>query len=88
MALQLPDFHVDVTLRADPLTVFMLATVTFVSLLVAIYSIGYMHGDPGYWRFFTYIALFVFSMTMLVSASNFVLLVRFLGRRWACAATC
>jgi NADH-quinone oxidoreductase subunit L len=52
----------------------MLVTVTFVSLLVAIYSIGYMHDDPGYWRFFSYIALFVFSMTMLVAASNFVLL--------------
>ena len=68
------DFRVDVVLRADPLTVFMLVTVTFVSLLVAIYSIGYMHDDPGYWRFFSYIALFVFSMTMLVAASNFVLL--------------
>ena len=67
-------FHVDIALRADPLTAFMLVTVTFVSLLVAVYSIGYMHGDPGYWRFFSYIALFVFSMTMLVSASNFVLL--------------
>ncbi len=70
----LPGFHVEIALRADPLTVFMLATVTFVSLLVAVYSIGYMHGDPGYWRFFSYIALFVFSMTMLVAASNFVLL--------------
>ena len=48
--------------------------VTFVSSLVAIYSIGYMKDDPGYWRFFAYISLFVFSMTMLVSASNFVLL--------------
>ena len=52
----------------------MLAIVTCISTLVAIYSIGYMRGDPGYWRFFTYISLFVFSMTMLVSASNFVLL--------------
>ncbi len=68
------DFHIDITLRADPLTAFMLATVSLVSLLVAVYSIGYMRGDPGYWRFFTYISLFVFSMTMLVSASNFVLL--------------
>ena len=39
-----------------------------------IYASGYMHGDPGYWRFFAYVALFVFSMTMLVSVSNFVLL--------------
>src|SRR5690348_9847994 len=43
------DFNIDVTLRADPLTAVMLAMVTFVSSLVAIYSIGYMHGDPGYW---------------------------------------
>ncbi|MGQ9575261.1 MAG: NADH-quinone oxidoreductase subunit L [Thermoguttaceae bacterium] len=68
------DFRVEVVLRADPLTAVMLATVTLISLLVAIYSIGYMHGDPGYWRFYTYIGLFVFSMTMLVSVANFVLL--------------
>jgi NADH-quinone oxidoreductase subunit L len=68
------DFSVAIVLRADPLTCVMLATVTFISLWVAIYSIGYMHGERGYWRFFSYIALFVFSMTMLVSASNFVLL--------------
>jgi NADH-quinone oxidoreductase subunit L len=67
-------FSIDVTLRADPLTAVMLAMVTCISLLVAIYSVGYMHDDPGYWRFFSYIALFVFSMTMLVSVSNFLLL--------------
>jgi len=77
-------FHIDVTLRADPLTAFMLATVTFISLLVAVYSIGYMRGDPGYWRFFAYISLFVFSMTMLVSASNFVLLYVF----WEAVGLC
>ncbi len=52
----------------------MLAIVTCISSLVAIYSIGYMHGDTGYWRFFAYVSLFVFSMTLLVSASNFLLL--------------
>ena len=52
----------------------MLMIVTCISTLVAVYSIGYMRDDPGYWRFFTYISLFVFSMTMLVAASNFVLL--------------
>ncbi len=67
-------FRVDVALRADPLSAIMLAMVTLVSLLVVVYSIGYMHDDPGYWRFFSYIPLFVFSMTMLVSVSNFVLL--------------
>ncbi len=62
----------------------MLAMVTFVSSLVAIYSAGYMHGDRGYWRFFTYVALFVFSMTMLVSVSNFVLLYVF----WEAVGLC
>jgi NADH-quinone oxidoreductase subunit L len=77
-------FSIDVTLRADPLTVFMLCMVTFISTLVAIYASGYMHGDPGYPRFFTYIALFVFSMTMLVSVSNFLLLYVF----WEAVGLC
>ncbi len=77
-------FVVNVTLRSDPLTSIMLAVVTFVASLVAIYAIGYMHGDPGYWRFFTYIGLFVFSMTMLVSVSNFVLLYVF----WEAVGLC
>src|SRR6185436_2162165 len=77
-------FRIDVTLRADALTAIMLAMVTFISLLVAIYSAGYMHGDRGYWRFFTYISLFVFSMTMLVSVSNFVLLYVF----WEAVGMC
>jgi NADH-quinone oxidoreductase subunit L len=68
------NFRIEIALRADPLTAVMLMIVTCISTLVAVYSIGYMRGDPGYWRFFTYISLFVFSMTMLVAASNFVLL--------------
>ena len=79
------DLSIDVTLRADPLTAAMLAMVTFISMLVAIYARGYMHGDPGYWRFFTYIGLFVFSMTMLVSVSNFVLLYVFWEAVGACS---
>ena len=67
-------FRVDITLRADALTATMLAMVTFISTLVALFSVGYMHDDRGYWRFFTYLGLFVFSMTMLVSVSNFLLL--------------
>jgi NADH-quinone oxidoreductase subunit L len=77
-------FTIGVTLRADPLTAIMLAMVTFVASLVAIYASGYMHGDRGYWRFFTYIGLFVFSMTMLVSVSNFVLLYVF----WEAVGLC
>lgn len=65
---------IDIALRADPLSATMLAIVTCIASLVAVYSIGYMHGDPGCWRFFSYISLFVFAMTMLVAANNFVLL--------------
>ena len=63
----------------DKLTVMMMLVVTFVSLMVHIYTIGYMHDDPGYQRFFSYISLFTFSMLMLVMANNFLLM--FLG--WA-----
>src|SRR3990170_2522042 len=56
----------------DPLTALMMTVVTFVSLMVHIYTIGYMHDDPGYQRFFSYIALFTFSMLMLVMANNFL----------------
>ncbi len=50
----------------------MMVVVTFVSLAVHIYTIGYMHDDPGYQRFFSYISLFTFSMLMLVMANNFL----------------
>jgi len=56
----------------DRLTAIMITVVTFVSLTVHIYSIGYMHDDSGYQRFFCYISLFTFSMLMLVMANNFV----------------
>jgi proton-translocating NADH-quinone oxidoreductase chain L len=64
-------------LRVDSLTVVMLLTVTFVGSLIAIYAAGYMHGDEGYPRFFAEVALFIFSMTGLVLASNFLLLYAF-----------
>jgi len=56
----------------DRLTALMLMVVTFVSLMVHIYTIGYMHDDPGYQRFFSYTALFTFSMLMLVMSNNFM----------------
>jgi len=56
----------------DNLTALMMCVVTFVSLMVHIYTIGYMHDDPGYQRFFSYIALFTFSMLMLVMSNNFL----------------
>ena len=56
----------------DGLTAMMMAVVTFVSLMVHIYTIGYMADDPGYQRFFSYISLFTFSMLMLVMSNNFL----------------
>jgi NADH-quinone oxidoreductase subunit L len=56
----------------DRLTVTMMCVVTFVSLMVHVYTIGYMADDPGYQRFFAYISLFTFSMMMLVMANNFM----------------
>ena len=56
----------------DHLTALMMTVVSFVSLMVHIYTIGYMAHDPGYQRFFSYIALFTFSMLMLVMANNFL----------------
>jgi NADH-quinone oxidoreductase subunit L len=56
----------------DQLSATMMVIVTFVSLMVHIYTIGYMHDDPGYQRFFCYISLFTFSMLMLVMANNFL----------------
>ncbi len=56
----------------DRLTALMMVVVTFVSLMVHIYTIGYMKDDPGYQRFFCYISLFTFSMLMLVMANNFL----------------
>jgi len=56
----------------DTLTATMMCVVTFVSLMVHVYTIGYMADDPGYQRFFSYISLFTFSMMMLVMANNFM----------------
>jgi NADH-quinone oxidoreductase subunit L len=56
----------------DGLSAMMMCVVTFVSLMVHLYTIGYMHEDPGYQRFFSYISLFTFSMLMLVMSNNFL----------------
>jgi NADH-quinone oxidoreductase subunit L len=56
----------------DRLSALMMCVVTFVSLCVHVYTIGYMHEDPGYQRFFSYISLFTFSMLMLVMSNNFL----------------
>ncbi len=78
-------FSIPVALRLDPLTATMLTIITSVGLLVAIYSIGYMHDDPGYPRFFALVAAFVFSMAMLVAASNFLLVYVFWEAVGACS---
>ncbi|MGC1201507.1 MAG: NADH-quinone oxidoreductase subunit L [Candidatus Acidiferrales bacterium] len=67
-------FRVDFSLQMDQLTVVMLLVVTFVSLLVHIYSTGYMAHEGGYYRFFAYMNLFVFFMLTLVLASNLILM--------------
>ncbi|MBF0592099.1 MAG: NADH-quinone oxidoreductase subunit L [Nitrospirae bacterium] len=66
------DLRVSVGFMIDQLTAVMLIVVTTISLLVHIYSIGYMHGDNGYYRFFAYLSLFTFSMLMLVMSNNFL----------------
>jgi NADH-quinone oxidoreductase subunit L len=77
-------FRVDVAFLADPLSITMALFVTGISALIHLYSIGYMHGDGGYPRFFVYLNLFVFSMLMLVLGDN--LLITFLG--WEGVGTC
>ncbi|MDW7535034.1 MAG: NADH-quinone oxidoreductase subunit L [Candidatus Nitrotoga sp.] len=64
--------HLEVGFMIDSLTVMMLLVVTFVSLMVHVYTIGYMAEDAGYQRFFSYISLFTFSMLMLVMSNNFL----------------
>ena len=64
--------NLDVGFLIDRLSAMMMVVVTFVSLCVHVYTIGYMSDDPGYQRFFSYISLFTFSMLMLVMSNNFM----------------
>ena len=68
---------VSVAYQVDQLSILMTLVVTGVGFLIHVYSIGYMHGDKGFWRFFSYMNLFIFAMLNLVLADNFVLM--FLG---------
>lgn len=70
--MNLGGFKMEVGFLVDGLTAMMMVVVTFVSLMVHIYTIGYMEDDPGYQRFFAYISLFTFSMLMLVMSNNFL----------------
>ncbi len=76
-AFTLSSFDVSIAYLFDPLSIVMILVVTGVGLLIHIYSIGYMHGDKGYWRYFAYLNLFIFAMLNLVLADNFLLM--FLG---------
>jgi NADH-quinone oxidoreductase subunit L len=67
------DFTVDIGFHVDALTAALLIVVTTIGMLVHIYSIGYMAHDPGTWRFFAYLNLFMFSMLLLVLADNWLL---------------
>ncbi len=69
---QIGSYSAHVGFLIDRLTAVMMVVVTFVSLMVHVYTIGYMKDDPGYQRFFSYIALFTFSMLMLVMSNNFL----------------
>ncbi len=75
--LKVGDFQVPIGFLVDPLSAVMMLVVTFVGFLIHVYSIGYMHDDHGYARFFTYLNLFMFSMLVLVLANNYLLM--FLG---------
>jgi NADH-quinone oxidoreductase subunit L len=80
----LPSLGVDAALLVNPLSITMVLFVTGIATLIHIFAIGYMHGDPRFSRFFTYLNLFVFSMLMLVLGDNFVLM--FLG--WEGVGAC
>lgn len=69
---QLGNFSLNIGFLIDDLTASMMAVVTFVSLMVHVYTIGYMQEDPGYQRFFAYISLFTFAMLTLVMSNNFL----------------
>ncbi len=66
------ELRISWALRYDTLSAVMVFVVTFCSAFIHLYSVGYMHGDPGVARFFAYLSLFTFSMLMLVTADNFV----------------
>jgi NADH-quinone oxidoreductase subunit L len=80
----IPSLGVNAALLVNPLSIVMVLFVTGIATLIHLFAIGYMHGDPRFPRFFTYLNLFVFSMLMLVLADNFVLM--FLG--WEGVGAC
>ena len=75
--LNVGNLHIDFAYQVDQLSLIMALIVTGVGFIIHVYSIGYMHGDKSFWRFFAYLNLFIFAMMNLILADNFVLL--FLG---------
>jgi NADH-quinone oxidoreductase subunit L len=73
--IQIAGLHVKLGVLVDPLSIFMCLVVSGVSMLIHVYSVAYMDSDRGYVRFFSYLNFFVFSMLLLVLASNFILLI-------------
>jgi len=67
-------FQIDVSFQIDQLSTLMMLVVTWISFLIHVYSMGYMHDDHGYWRFFSWLPLFVFFMLVLVMADNYLLM--------------
>jgi NADH-quinone oxidoreductase subunit L len=78
------DFHIEIAFYVDALTAMLLLVVSSVGLLVHVYSIGYMDGDRGFWRFFAYLNLFMFSMLLLILGDNYLML--FVG--WEAVGLC
>jgi NADH-quinone oxidoreductase subunit L len=78
------DFHIEIAFFVDSLTAMLLLVVSSVGLLVHVYSIGYMNGDRGFWRFFAYLNLFMFSMLLLILGDNYLML--FVG--WEAVGLC
>ncbi|MGQ9745571.1 MAG: NADH-quinone oxidoreductase subunit L [Dissulfurimicrobium sp.] len=68
------DFHIDLSFMVDQLSCVMILVVTGISFLIHIYSIGYMHEDESYWRYFAYLNMFVFFMAILVLGANYVVM--------------
>src|SRR5687767_15159791 len=72
--LSVGDFRVDFAFTMDQLSGVMALIITFIGTGIHVYSVGYMHDEPAYWRFFCYLNLFVFSMLLLVMGDSFVLM--------------
>src|SRR6185312_12850362 len=70
----LASFNIEWSYQIDQLTLVMMFVVTFVGFWIHVFAVGYMHGDPGFYRFFSYLNLFMFMMLLLVMGSNFMIM--------------